>query len=66
MTYRDLLKGWRRERGCSRNDADGLQGVISLACLRGWWRTGQATEQHKRREAHHQVRPVTPWSHGLF
>lgn len=66
MNYREILKSWRRSRGRSQNDADGVQGAISLACLRGWWRTGQATQPHRQSEERKQVRPLTPWSHGLF
>lgn len=66
MNYRDIVKSWRRMSGRLRRSTDGVQSAISFACLRGWWRTGQAKEQDERREEHHQVHPVTPWSHGLF
>ncbi len=66
MTYRDLLKSWRRLGDGARHSRDGMQSAISLACLRGWWGTGQTKEQDERRDEHHHVRPVTPWSHGLF
>jgi len=66
MNYRGVLKSWCRMDGRSRHSTDGVQSAISLACLRGWWWMGQAKEQGERSEEHHQVRPVTPWSHGLF
>ncbi len=65
MNDRGILKRWRRRGGRSRHRTDGVQSAISLAWLRGWWTT-QAKEQGERREEHHHVRPVTPWSHGLF
>lgn len=66
MNYGDIVKSWRCIGGRSRRGMDGRQGAISLARLRDWWRTGQAKVQDERREEHYQVRPVTPWSHGLF
>jgi hypothetical protein len=66
MNYRDILMNWRHISGRSRRRTDGVQGAISLACLRGWWRRGLAKGQDGRREEDHRPRPVTPWSHGLF
>jgi hypothetical protein len=69
MNYKDLLKRWRSPRGFGGRRPnprqDNVQGAISLACLRGWWRTGLGREQQGTAEKN-PVRPLTPWSHGLF
>lgn len=65
MNCRNFLKRWRCIGSRSELGTHGLQGAMSLASLRGWWRRCRAQERQERREDH-QDRPVTPWSHGLF
>lgn len=70
MNYTELLKRWRRPRGSRgtrpNHGQDTVRAAISLACLRGWWRAGQADKPQQETSERNPVRPLTPWSHGLF
>lgn len=70
MKYAEILKRWRSLRGFRglrpNHGQDTVQTAISLACLRGWWRTERADKPRQETHERNPARPLTPWSHGLF
>lgn len=70
MNYKEFLRSWLRPRSSAKDAGqqawNGLQSVISVTCLRGWWRKERGNENDRSGAQTGRARPVTPWSHGLF